>query len=71
MTHELHAAQVWPLLAGIGVAGALLGRNAIKRAVQVARGKPVIPAALNKRFYEGGFKPVMTRREAALILGIR
>jgi DnaJ family protein C protein 19 len=24
-----------------------------------------------RRFYEGGFQPTMTRREAALILGIR
>ncbi|KAJ7295309.1 hypothetical protein O6H91_Y198400 [Diphasiastrum complanatum] len=24
-----------------------------------------------RRFYEGGFQPTMTRREAALILGVR
>eukprot|EP00850_Spirogloea_muscicola_P011790 SM000074S21700 [mRNA] locus=s74:621819:622339:+ [translate_table: standard] len=29
------------------------------------------PVARARRFYEGGFQPVMTRREAALILGIR
>ncbi|XP_060668690.1 mitochondrial import inner membrane translocase subunit TIM14-2 [Ziziphus jujuba] len=28
------------------------------------------PASL-RRFYEGGFQPIMNRREAALILGVR
>ncbi|KAJ0816341.1 putative Chaperone J-domain superfamily [Helianthus annuus] len=29
------------------------------------------PRPRSRRFYEGGFQPTMTRREAALILGVR
>eukprot|EP00033_Pygsuia_biforma_P001788 GCRY01001999.1.p1 GENE.GCRY01001999.1~~GCRY01001999.1.p1 ORF type:complete len:115 (+),score=2.52 GCRY01001999.1:142-486(+) len=58
----------------IGVAGAaVLGRyalvaaNAVKNAPKTA--PKVIPKV--KPFYEGGFEAKMSRREAALILGIR
>ncbi|MCL7044594.1 hypothetical protein MKW94_030438 [Papaver nudicaule] len=33
------------------------------------KNRPIIPRT--RRFYEGGFQPVMTRRESALILGVR
>ncbi|KAI4384427.1 hypothetical protein MLD38_002586 [Melastoma candidum] len=56
-----------PLLAGLAVAAAALaGRYGIQ-AWQAFKTRPPKP----RRFYEGGFQPKMTRREAALILGIR
>lgn len=56
-----------PLLAGLAVAAAALaGRYGIQ-AWQSLKARPPRP----RRFYEGGFQPKMTRREAALILGIR
>jgi DnaJ family protein C protein 19 len=36
---------------------------------QAFKARPPIPRA--RRFYYGGFDNVMTRREAALILGVR
>ncbi|KAM7479579.1 hypothetical protein LguiA_027792 [Lonicera macranthoides] len=49
-------------------ATALAGRYLIG-AWQALKARPSIPRA--RRFYPGGFQPVMTRREAALILGVR
>ncbi|KAF3790305.1 Mitochondrial import inner membrane translocase subunit [Nymphaea thermarum] len=49
-------------------AAALAGRYGV-RAWQAYKARP--PAARMRRFYEGGFQSTMTRREAALILGIR
>ncbi|KAL0538556.1 hypothetical protein IC582_022703 [Cucumis melo] len=58
-----------PFLAGLAVAAAALaGRYGI-RAWQAFKTRP--PQARSRKFYEGGFSPTMTRREAALILGIR
>ncbi|KMT17705.1 hypothetical protein BVRB_2g036500 [Beta vulgaris subsp. vulgaris] len=56
-----------PLIAGLAVAAAALaGRYGIQ-AWQSFKARPPKP----RRFYEGGFQPTMTRREAALILGVR
>ncbi|XP_050228410.1 mitochondrial import inner membrane translocase subunit TIM14-3-like [Mercurialis annua] len=58
-----------PLIAGMAVAAAAYaGRYGIQ-AWQAFKTRS--PTASLRRFYEGGFQPVMTRREAALILGIR
>ncbi|KAL2454623.1 Mitochondrial import inner membrane translocase subunit TIM14-1 [Abeliophyllum distichum] len=58
-----------PLLAGLAVAAAAYaGRYGIQ-AWQAFKTRP--PTARMRKFYEGGFQPKMTRREAALILGVR
>ncbi|WMV52051.1 hypothetical protein MTR67_045436 [Solanum verrucosum] len=58
-----------PLIAGLSVAAAALaGRYGIQ-AWQAFKARP--PTARMRKFYEGGFLPKMTRREAALILGVR
>uniref|UniRef100_A0A1D1YRR2 Mitochondrial import inner membrane translocase subunit TIM14 n=1 Tax=Anthurium amnicola TaxID=1678845 RepID=A0A1D1YRR2_9ARAE len=58
-----------PLLAGLAVAGAALaGRYGIQ-AWNAYKARPAVPRM--RKFYEGGFQPTMTRREAALILGVR
>jgi len=54
-------------MAGIAVAAAAYaGRYGI-RAWQAFKARP----PRMRRFYEGGFQATMTRREAALILGVR
>lgn len=56
-----------PIIAGLTVAAAALaGRYGIQ-AWQSFKARPPKP----RRYYEGGFQQKMTRREAALILGIR
>ncbi|CAA3010651.1 Hypothetical predicted protein [Olea europaea subsp. europaea] len=58
-----------PLVAGLAVAAvAYAGRYGIQ-AWQVLKARP--PTARMRKFYEGGIQPKMTRREAALILGVR
>ncbi|XP_027185242.1 mitochondrial import inner membrane translocase subunit TIM14-1-like [Coffea eugenioides] len=58
-----------PFLAGLAVAAtALAGRYGIQ-AWQAFKARS--PKSTTRKFYEGGFQPKMTRREAALILGIR
>ncbi|KAK8919232.1 Mitochondrial import inner membrane translocase subunit TIM14-3 [Platanthera zijinensis] len=58
-----------PLLAGLAVAAAALAGRYGVQAWQVYKARPVVPRM--RKFYEGGFQPSMTRREASLILGIR
>ncbi|XP_077221360.1 mitochondrial import inner membrane translocase subunit TIM14-3-like [Tasmannia lanceolata] len=58
-----------PLITGISVAAAALGGRYMIQAWQSFKARPIVPRA--RRFYEGGFQQVMTKREAALILGIR
>ncbi|XVF55428.1 hypothetical protein PTKIN_Ptkin06aG0035200 [Pterospermum kingtungense] len=61
--------MVAPLITGIAVAAvAYAGRSGI-RAWQAFKARP--PTARIRRFYDGGFQPAMSRREAALILGVR
>ncbi|KAL3753912.1 hypothetical protein ACJRO7_001195 [Eucalyptus globulus] len=58
-----------PLIAGIAIAAAAYaGRYGIQ-AWQAFKARP--PTATMRRFYDGGFQPTMTRREASLILGVR
>ncbi|MCL7042610.1 hypothetical protein MKW94_007001 [Papaver nudicaule] len=58
-----------PLLAGMSVEAAALCSRWCIQAWQAFKTRPIIPRT--RRFYEGGFQPVMTRREAALILCVR
>ncbi|KAH7661058.1 Dnaj-like subfamily c member 19 protein [Dioscorea alata] len=58
-----------PLVAGASLAAAALGARYAIQAWQAFKARPFVPQA--RRFYPGGFQQVMTRREAALILGIR
>lgn len=58
-----------PFLAGLAVAAAALaGRYGIQ-AWHAFKARPPRPRV--RKFYEGGFQPTMTRREASLILGVR
>ncbi|XP_020275926.1 mitochondrial import inner membrane translocase subunit TIM14-3-like isoform X2 [Asparagus officinalis] len=58
-----------PFLAGLAVAAAALAGRYSIQAWQAYKARPVVPRM--RRFYEGGFQQTMTRREAALILGVR
>ncbi|KAK1311554.1 Mitochondrial import inner membrane translocase subunit TIM14-1 [Acorus calamus] len=58
-----------PFLAGLAVATAALAGKYTIQAWQAFKARPVGPRM--RKFYEGGFQPTMTRREASLILGIR
>ncbi|KAM0951620.1 putative DnaJ domain, Chaperone J-domain superfamily [Dioscorea sansibarensis] len=58
-----------PFVAGASLAAAALGARYAIRAWEAFKARPIVPRA--RRFYPGGFQQVMTRREAALILGIR
>ncbi|KAI5648819.1 hypothetical protein M9H77_34824 [Catharanthus roseus] len=61
--------QATPFLAGLAVAAAALaGRYGIQ-AWHAFKARPPRPRV--RKFYEGGFQPTMTRREASLILGVR
>ncbi|XP_062209040.1 uncharacterized protein LOC133910786 [Phragmites australis] len=58
-----------PLVAGLSVAAAALGSRYMFQAWQAFRTRAAMPRV--RRFYPGGFQNEMTRREAALILGVR
>ncbi|KAK1264869.1 Mitochondrial import inner membrane translocase subunit TIM14-1 [Acorus gramineus] len=58
-----------PFLAGLAVATAALAGKYTIQAWQAFKARPV--GSRMRKFYEGGFQPTMTRREASLILGIR
>ncbi|CAN1142921.1 Mitochondrial import inner membrane translocase subunit TIM14-1 [Linum perenne] len=53
-----------PFIAGCTVAAAAYGARSMIRAWHAFKTRP-------KAFYQGGFQSSMTKREAALILGIR
>ncbi|KAL6998250.1 hypothetical protein U1Q18_008376 [Sarracenia purpurea var. burkii] len=61
------APMTTPLLAGFAVAAAAYAGRYSILAWQAFKARP--PRL--RRFYEGGFQPAMTKREAALILGVR
>ncbi|KAK3227646.1 hypothetical protein Dsin_007508 [Dipteronia sinensis] len=63
------ANPVAPLIAGLAVAAAAYAGKYGIQAWQAFKARS--PTARLRKFYEGGFQPVMTRREAALILGVR
>ena len=72
--HATSQREITPLLIGLGVAGVALSASYIIKAAdayqkQRESGKPMISRFSN--FYDGGFEDPMTRREAALILGVR
>eukprot|EP01006_Ploeotia_vitrea_P043847 TRINITY_DN66784_c5_g1_i6.p1 TRINITY_DN66784_c5_g1~~TRINITY_DN66784_c5_g1_i6.p1 ORF type:complete len:333 (-),score=153.39 TRINITY_DN66784_c5_g1_i6:871-1869(-) len=67
-TKEDLEALVYPVLLGLGVAAVAL---TVRAMVNMSGKGKAASSALSKRFYEGGFEPEMTRREAALILGCR
>jgi DnaJ family protein C protein 19 len=56
-----------PLVAGLAVGAAAFGARAALTAYHAWKAAPTRLRA----FYKGGFLPEMTRREAALILGLR
>ncbi|URD78430.1 DnaJ domain [Musa troglodytarum] len=58
-----------PLLAGLAVAAAALAGRYSIQAWHAYKARPVVPRM--RKFYEGGFQGIMTRREASLILGVR
>uniref|UniRef100_A0A0E0Q562 J domain-containing protein n=1 Tax=Oryza rufipogon TaxID=4529 RepID=A0A0E0Q562_ORYRU len=58
-----------PLIAGLTVAAAALAGRYSIQAWNAYKARPVVPRM--RKFYEGGFQPTMTRREAGLILGVR
>ncbi|KAK3038399.1 hypothetical protein RJ639_030565, partial [Escallonia herrerae] len=59
-----------PLIAGLTIAAAAYAGRYSIRAWQAFKARPA-SARLGRKFYEGGFQPTMTKREAALILGVR
>lgn len=61
--------QATPLLAGLAVAAAALAGRYSIQAWHAYKARPVVPRM--RKFYEGGFQGIMTRREASLILGVR
>ncbi|KAF6142116.1 hypothetical protein GIB67_037034 [Kingdonia uniflora] len=61
--------QVEPLVAGVTMAAAAMGSRFMLQAWNAFKARPVLPRLV--RFYPGGFQEIMTRREAALILGVR
>ncbi|GLT92420.1 hypothetical protein SLE2022_102590 [Rubroshorea leprosula] len=56
-------------IAGVAVAAAAYAGKFGIRAWQAFKARP--PMARVRKFYDGGFQSTMTRREAALILGVR
>merc|ERR1711953_783509 len=61
-------------LAAVGIAGRI-GLRAMPKAAQamdqaIKSGKLDSASWANSKYYKGGFEPTMTKREAALILGV-
>eukprot|EP00244_Chara_vulgaris_P002145 TRINITY_DN1363_c0_g1_i3.p1 TRINITY_DN1363_c0_g1~~TRINITY_DN1363_c0_g1_i3.p1 ORF type:complete len:113 (-),score=17.64 TRINITY_DN1363_c0_g1_i3:312-650(-) len=61
--------MVTPLVGGLVVAAAAMAGKYGIEAFQVWKTRPRLVRV--RKHYQGGFQPVMTRREAALILGVR
>ncbi|KAG6617323.1 Mitochondrial import inner membrane translocase subunit TIM14 [Phytophthora cinnamomi] len=63
------------LVAGLGVAGAALGAKYALQVWEAYKSRPKSEKAASswkyRNFYDGPFEEKMTRREAALILGVR
>ncbi|KAM3260635.1 hypothetical protein ACQJBY_051734 [Aegilops geniculata] len=65
----LLACPATPLVAGLSVAAAAMGSRFMIQAWQAFRIRAAMPRV--RKFYPGGFEREMSRREAALILGVR
>ena len=61
--------QATPLLLGLGLAVGVFGARSALTAYKAFQAMPKVAAV--RAFYKGGFEDKMSRREAALILGIR
>ncbi|KAG2434499.1 hypothetical protein HYH02_012325 [Chlamydomonas schloesseri] len=60
-----------PLVAGLSVAAAaFVGKQVVQTYIKF-KASPGLFSSVGRQYYKGGFLPEMTRREAALILGIR
>ncbi|KAL0583990.1 hypothetical protein ABG067_006087 [Albugo candida] len=61
------------LLGGLGIAASAMGIKYVIKAYDAYKLRPKTPSLSwnYKSFYEGPFEERMTRREAALILGVR
>uniref|UniRef100_A0A7R9VG70 J domain-containing protein n=1 Tax=Chlamydomonas euryale TaxID=1486919 RepID=A0A7R9VG70_9CHLO len=61
-----------PLVAGLSVAAAaFMGKQAVQAYVRFAAAPSSSFFRSSKTYYKGGFQAEMTKREAALILGLR
>ena len=56
-----------PLVTGLTIAAAALSLRAVVTSIEAY----AVAGPRMRAFYQGGFEPTMTRREAALILGVR
>lgn len=71
--------MVWPLVVGIGIAGAAIGGKLVLNSVKRMRAAPGLAGAAagpsnrlrGRKFFEGGFESPMSKKEAALVLGCR
>ena len=61
--------QVEGIISGAAIAAAAYAGRFSIQAWKAFKVRP--PTARLRRFYDGGFQPSMTKREAAIILGIR
>ncbi|KAL7595373.1 hypothetical protein Lser_V15G28484 [Lactuca serriola] len=66
LSHTLAQIEVTPLMIGVA---AVVVTAATYACASRFKARSVSP--ISRKFYKGGFKPQMTRREAALILGVR
>ncbi|VDO84883.1 unnamed protein product [Heligmosomoides polygyrus] len=59
------------ILAGVGLAAAGFGaRYLLRNQAALKKGLEAIPGGVFDKYHRGGFEPKMTRREAAMILGL-
>ncbi|KAJ1364118.1 Mitochondrial import inner membrane translocase subunit TIM14 [Parelaphostrongylus tenuis] len=77
MELDLELAEKYPelssglILAGLGLAAAAFGtRYLLRNQALVRKGLEAIPGGAFEKYHRGGFEPKMTRKEAAMILGI-
>ncbi|KAK6750901.1 hypothetical protein RB195_002707 [Necator americanus] len=59
------------ILAGVGLAAAGFGaRYLLRNQALIKKGLEALPGGVFDKYHRGGFEPKMTRREAAMILGV-
>ncbi|KAJ0409977.1 hypothetical protein P43SY_005871 [Pythium insidiosum] len=72
--HSTPQRESMVLFAGLGVAGAAMGAKYLLQAWEAYQARPKsekVSSWKYRNFYDGPFEEKMTRREAALILGVR